>query len=235
MFKSFVSKYLKVALNELFVDPAKDSIQLSVFGADLFSDSNVHLKNLTFRPDLFDTFLYPMKLVYGYLGDLCIEGIAELAFGGKIRIQVDSIYLLFRVETIVDPEYLQYLKKLMIELQSGRADPTVIGEILKHIQGFGGGKDPDFQKQRLLMIQMINYFFKSFQFVVKTLHVRVEVPSADGGAAAGGGPATCSALGFTLPYAKLAPVAAAGGRGAASAQGLSVSNLQVGLCSNVDE
>ena len=74
MLKSFINKYIKAALNELFIDSTKDSFQFSV-GADLFSDSNINLKNLTFRPDLFDAYLYPLKLVFGHVDDINLTGI----------------------------------------------------------------------------------------------------------------------------------------------------------------
>jgi hypothetical protein len=221
MFKSFVNKYFKATLNELFIDAVKDSIKLSM-GSDLFSDSNIHIQNLSFRPDIFDAHLHPLKLISGHLGDLSIEGVAELALGGKIKITVENVYLLFAVDTIIDPEYIQYLKKVLIELQNGSMQHNITRELLKRIQGFTGAKDPDFKKQRLLMIQLLTYFFKSMQVSVKTVHVRIETPrGADG---------RCCALGFTLPSARLSPNAVIRPEGSSRdepAIGLVVSNLLV--------
>ena len=73
MLKSLINTYIKAALEELFIDSHKDSFQFSV-GADLFSDSNIKLTNLTFRPDIFDAYLYPIKLVYGHVDDINITG-----------------------------------------------------------------------------------------------------------------------------------------------------------------
>ena len=183
MIKGFLNKYIKAALNELFTDATKDSIHTS-FGADLFSDSNIHLKNLTIRADLFDAHLYPLKLISGHLGDLSIEGIAELALGGKIRINVENVFLLFKVEEVIDPEYIQYLKKIIIEIHSNMIQHTIIRELLKRIQGFTSlnnnsntNKEPDFKKQRLLILQMVNYFFKSFTINMSGIHIRIETPT----------------------------------------------------------
>lgn len=65
MIRSIVNKFLKAALDELFVDAG--NVQMSM-GADLFSESTIHLKNLTFRSDVFDICLQPLQLVYGHLG-----------------------------------------------------------------------------------------------------------------------------------------------------------------------
>ena len=185
MIKGFLNKYIKAALNELFTDATKDSIHTS-FGADLFSDSNIHLKNLTIRADLFDAHLYPLKLISGHLGDLSIEGIAELALGGKIRINVENVFLLFKVEEVIDPEYIQYLKKIIIEIHSNMIQHSIIRELLKRIQGFtplnsstnnNTNKEPDFKKQRLLILQMVNYFFKSFTINMSGIHIRIETPT----------------------------------------------------------
>lgn len=83
MLKTFINKALKAALSEVFTN-ANDGGGVSLsMGADLFSESNLNLKNLNIRTDIFDVLLQPLKLVSGHVGSLKLEGIAELAFGGK--------------------------------------------------------------------------------------------------------------------------------------------------------
>ena len=62
MLKSLVNKYLKAFLGEVFLNAP--SAQLSI-GADFFSDSNLRLDDLTFRPDIFDINLQPFRLISG--------------------------------------------------------------------------------------------------------------------------------------------------------------------------
>jgi len=83
MLKSFINKALKAALSELFTNSNEGGGVSISMGADLFSESNLNLKNLNMRPDLLDVFLQPLRLVSGHLSSLKLEGIAELAFGGK--------------------------------------------------------------------------------------------------------------------------------------------------------
>ena len=64
MLKSIVNKYLKAFLGEVFLNAP--SAHLSI-AADLFSDSNLRLDDLTFRPDIFDINLQPFRLISGIL------------------------------------------------------------------------------------------------------------------------------------------------------------------------
>jgi hypothetical protein len=128
-----VNQILKTVLSELFVDALKDTIHLS-FGDDLFSSSKIHLNNLTFRSDIFDSCLYPFKLLSGYLGHLNIDGLAEFALGSSIHITLDNIFLLFTLPTpdgsgsgggggpggggqsFNHPFHIQILKKILLEM-----------------------------------------------------------------------------------------------------------------------
>lgn len=200
MIKSLVNKYLKAALSELFTDAGKDSVQLSM-GADLFASSNINLKNLTFRPDIFDAVLHPIRLVSGHLGRLNVEGIAELAIGGKLRIQFDSINLLFAVDSNADASRVQFLKKIMVELQTADLQQSLVREILRRIQGFSGGKDPDFKKKRVLFLRIINLMFRNIEVTVRALHIRIEVPCRGMKDSS----LYCSAVGVTVPLFKVIP------------------------------
>jgi hypothetical protein len=51
---------------------------------------------------------------------LSIEGITELALAGKVKFTAENIFLLFRVDTTSDAEHIQTLKKIRLEMQSGR-------------------------------------------------------------------------------------------------------------------
>ena len=115
MLKAIVNKYLKAALDELFIDGGNVSMSM---GSDLFSDSSINLSSLTFRSDLFDIYLQPLRLISGSIGKLSIEGLAELALSmGKVRCQVDQVLLLFEVDDNLDAERVQIMKKLLLELQ----------------------------------------------------------------------------------------------------------------------
>lgn len=201
MIRSAVNKYLRAALNELFIDAGDESVQLSM-GLDLFTDSNIQLKNLTFKPDLFDALFQPLQLISGHLGKLNIDGIAELALtGGTVRCQAENIYLLFAVDTNSDAEQVQFLKKLLVELQTGDLQHFLVRELLKKIQGFPIGKDPNVKKKRLLLLKIMNYLFKNIQFQVKTVHIRIEAPCRGLRESS----LYCSSIGITLPLLRVTP------------------------------
>lgn len=120
MLKALVNKYLKAALDELFIDGGSKNVSMSM-GSDLFSDSSINLSSLTFRSDLFDLYLQPLRLISGSIGKLSVEGLAELALSmGKVRCQVDQVFLLFEVDDNLDAERVQIMKKLLLELQGSQ-------------------------------------------------------------------------------------------------------------------
>lgn len=219
--KSIVNKFMKAILDELFIDAG--NVQMSM-GPDLFSESTIHLKNLTFRPDIFDVCLQPLHLISGHLGKLSVDGIAELALGaGKIGCQVENIFLLFGVDENADAEQVQVMKKLLVELQGrGPISRTLLRDLMKKIQGFPAGKDPDVRKKRKLLLKGLNYLFKSLLMTVKSVHIRIEVKNRNSDVSAvpsdeknvprndssGSGKSKfplCSAIGITIPQFKLTP------------------------------
>jgi N-terminal region of Chorein or VPS13 len=227
MMKTIVNKFLKAALDELFIDAG--NVQMSM-GADLFSESTIHLKNLTFRPDIFDVCLQPLHLISGHLGKLSVDGIAELALGaGKIRCQVENVFLLFGVDENADAEQVQVMKKLLLELQGrGPISRSLLRDLMKKIQGFAAGKDPDVRKKRKLLLKGLNYVFKNLMLTTKSVHIRIEVrnrespvgsvkesPLESSDNSTKGKSKTgnlCSAIGMTIPQIKLTPNSAVGVR-----------------------
>lgn len=218
MMKSIVNKFLKAALDEVFVDAG--NVQMSM-GADLFSESTIHLKNLTFRPDIFDVCFQPLQLISGHLGKLSVDGIAELAFGaGKIRCQVENVFLLFGVDENADAEQVQIMKKLLLELQGrGPISRSLLRDLLKKVQGFPTGKDPDVRKKRKLLLKGLNYVFKNLMINIKSVHIRIEIknrmntnPSEKSESINSmnkdnvkSSKSLCSAIGMTIPQFKLSP------------------------------
>lgn len=213
MIKTIVNKFLKAALSELFINAPSVSLSL---GADLFSDSNINLNNLTFRPDIFDVCFQPLKLVSGHLGSLKVEGIAELALGGKLRFNTENCFLLFNIDTTSDAEYLQSLKKILIELQGDTFPATIIRELMKRIQGFPMGAEPDVRKKRKVMYKAMDYVCKGLHGLLKNIHIRIEMrqqrQSPSNASSSGGGTATATdngelhaALGIVIPFVKFSP------------------------------
>ncbi len=168
-------------------------------GADLFSDSNINLNNLTFRPDIFDVCLQPLKLVSGHLGLLKVEGIAELALGGKLKFNAENCFLLFEVDSNSDAEYLQSLKKILIELQSDTFPATIVRELMKRIQGFPVGVEQDLKKKRKVMYKAMDYVTKGLHGLLKNIHVRVELGPSNSSTA------SHSAIGLVIPLMKFSP------------------------------
>ena len=234
MIKTVINKFLKAALDEVFIDAG--NVQMSM-GADLFSESTIHLKNLTFRPDIFDICLQPLHLISGHLGKFSVDGLAELALGsGKIRCQLENVFLLFGVDENADAEQVQVMKKLLLELQGrGPVSRTLLRDLLKKIQGFQASPDPDLRKKRKLLLKILNYVFKNLMVNVKSVHIRIEVknrglgPTSSGkdtsnnqsgksngeergGTGGGGGGDICSAVGLTIPQFKLTPNSVGGVR-----------------------
>lgn len=200
MLKTLVNKYLKAALDELFIDGGKVFMSM---GTDLFSDSSIDLSNLTFRPDLFDIYLQPLRLISGHLSKLTIEGIAELALSmGKVRCQVDEVFLLFEVDGNMDAERAQVLKKLLLELQGrGPIARTLLGDLLKRIQGISTGKDPDMKKKRKSLLKGLNYVLKNVMISIKTVHIRIETSSRKNAFRK----TICSGIGMTIANIKIYP------------------------------
>lgn len=62
MLKSIVNKYLKAFLSEVFLDAPSANVSM-----DLFSDTNLTLNELTFRPDIFDIHFQPFRLISGII------------------------------------------------------------------------------------------------------------------------------------------------------------------------
>jgi hypothetical protein len=213
MIRTIINKFLKATLDELFIDAA--NVQMSM-GADLFSESTIQLKDLTFRPDLFDICLQPLRLISGHLGKLSVDGLAELAFGaGKIRCQIENVFLLFGVDESADAEQVQIMRKLLLELQGrGPISRTLLRDLLKKLQGFQASKDPDLRKKRKLLLKGLNYVFKNLQIVMKTVHIRIEITNSKESVP----PAIKlsgnirSAIGITIPQCKLTPNSAVGMR-----------------------
>ena len=235
MIKTVINKFLKAALDEVFIDAG--NVQMSM-GADLFSESTIHLKNLTFRPDIFDICLQPLHLISGHLGKFSVDGLAELALGsGKIRCQLENVFLLFGVDENADAEQVQVMKKLLLELQGrGPVSRTLLRDLLKKIQGFQASPDPDLRKKRKLLLKILNYVFKNLMVNVKSVHIRIEVKNRGlgltssgkdtsnnqsgkssgeekgGTGGGGGGGDICSAVGITIPQFKLTPNSVGGVR-----------------------
>ena len=177
MIKRLVNSALKTVLSELFVD-AKDVVKIDLLGHDMFSDSKVNLNNLTVRPDIFNVCLHPLRLIFGHIGSIQIEGIAEALMGGStIRVQVDKIYLLLAPDVDIDAEEVQIQKKLLIELQSGKLGDIIIKEMMKRIQGLPPEKDPELKKQKDMLIRVLMFALKNVQVQVRNIHLRIEVPS----------------------------------------------------------
>jgi hypothetical protein len=196
MIRSVVNRALKVVLTELFVDVADDALHVSLLGTDIFSQSNLSFKNLKFRPDIFDAYLQPLRMVSGHLEKLTVEGFAELALGGSVKCQLDNLFFLFEVDTEPDAQRVQFLKKMLVEMASEGIQYLVLRELLKQIQGFSNAKTPDIRKKRALFIRSMNYFFKQVHVVVNTIHIRIEYKDSNG---------NCGALGVTTPTVRLGP------------------------------
>ena len=202
MIKSLVNKYLKAALDELFINGG--NMSMSVLGSDLFSESSIDLHHLTFRPDVFDAYLQPLRLVSGHLGTLKVEGVAEMALSiGKLRVQVENVFLLFEVDDQLDAERVQLLKKVLLELQGpGPIAPALLGDVLrKLLLGAVADKDPDVLKKRRSLLKGLNYVLNNVTVSIKTVHVRVETSSRKNAFRK----TMCDALGATVASLRMFP------------------------------
>jgi hypothetical protein len=202
MIKTIINKAVRAVLDELFVDAP--SVQLSM-GADLFSDSKLNLSNLTFRPDIFDISMQPFHLVHGHVGSLNMEGIAELALGGKLRFNAQNIYLLFEIDRLADPEKIQNMKKILLELQSSKFSTLILSDLLKKIQGLATSPDNDILKKRKAVYKALDYLSKGVFLTVQSIHVRFEFRGVDEN---GSMKPICNALGAMIPMIKIVPAPA---------------------------
>lgn len=197
MIRAYVNRLVSAAMDELFLNSSSHNLKVSLMGSDLFSESSLHWKNLVMRPDIFDIALQPIQLVSGHIGKITIEGITEIAFGGKLTFQAENIFLLFRVDEEIDAERAQILKKLLIEMKCGSLPQTFIKELLKKIQGFPNGKNVEFLRKRRLLVKGINYWLSNSSFTIKNIHIRIEVPH--------GNSDKISSIGVTFPYFRMLP------------------------------
>jgi hypothetical protein len=205
-----VNQILKTALSELFVDALKDTVHLSL-GDDLFSSSKIHLQNLTLRPDIFDACLHPFKLLSGHLGNLKIEGIAEVALGGSIKISIENVFLLFTISKPNDALHLQTLKKILLELISNGISHQMVKNLLRKLLGMAPDKSTDTIRQRKLIYAAMKHFFKILQITIKKIHLRIEFnPTAALSSIGqrqqpqGALESSFCAIGITLPSLKIA-------------------------------
>ena len=139
MIKRLLNQYLRTILSELFLNAdtltkpqGTDSAGHGDFIDSLsssYSSSNAPRENLIFRPDVFDISLYPIKLFSGSLGRVIIDGVAEAALGGSLRIRLENLYLLFIVDDQCNPEYVHVLRKMLIESCS----KNIAGDTLENI------------------------------------------------------------------------------------------------------
>jgi hypothetical protein len=178
-----INQVLKTALNELFIDALKDTVHLSL-GDDLFSSSKIHLQNLTLRSDIFNSIFFPFQLVSGHLGNLLIEGLAEIALGGGtgIKISIENVFLLFSFHSQACHELnvltIQILKKIFLELISKAVTHSLIKNLLKKLLGMKLNQNLKTDSQRKLIYFSIKYLFKTIQINVKKIHIRMEFNSA---------------------------------------------------------
>jgi hypothetical protein len=196
MIRAIVNRLLKVVMAELFIDVPEDAISVSMGVTDIFSESSLSFKNLSWRPDVFDAHLQPFKLVSGHIEKLTIEGFAEIALGGSIKCHIENLFFLFEVDTEPDAQRAQFLKKLLVEMASEGIQFLLLRELIKQVHGFSNGKDPDIRKKRALMIKSLTYFFNSVQLLISSVHVRLEYKNNKD---------ECNALGVTIPTVRLSP------------------------------
>lgn len=194
MASRLVNQILKTALSELFTNTFNQSVNMSL-GSDIFSDSNVNLSNLSFRPDIFDAMLCPLRLIWGSLGSLSISGIAEAALGSPLRVNLENMFLLFTVSDNEDAERIHILKKIRIEVLSKTITISLIKNLLKKILGISTSKSSDTKSQRKIIFTAVKQAFKLVKITIKKIHVRLEIKNKSG--------PYCSSLGITLPLLRV--------------------------------
>lgn len=196
MIRTIINKAIKAVLDELFLDAP--SVNLSM-GADLFSDSRIDLSNLQFRPDIFDISLQPFSLVAGHVGSLNVEGIAEVALGGQLKFQAENIFLLFRLDSIADPEKVQTMKKILIELQSGKFSSVLLTDLLRKLQGLNLPPDGDIKEKRKVIYRTFDFMSKGVHLTIKGIHIRFEFQDENLMHN------KCNSLGIMIPLIKVSP------------------------------
>ena len=140
-----------------------------------------------------------------------VLGLAEIYLGGKVRIQLENVFLLFNIDSNADAEQIQIMKKILIEMKYELVSQILFRELMQRIQGVKMGT-PDFRKQRKQMFSLVRKWFKNIHILGKTFHVRVEVatPSKEQSSS---GPQLmhCVAFGFTMPHCVIQPSQNGGG------------------------
>jgi len=167
-----------------------------------------------------------------------VEGIAEAYMGGVVRVTIDQVSLLFTIDGDADAEKVQIMKRILIEMKSGKVSDSIIKELMKRVQGLPPDSDPDVKKQRDMALRALEYAFKNVQITIKNVHIRMEIYNSELSSAAANPPVPgelpthhlCCALGATIPSIRVNHQAATRPEGVGKTDpvmSLSIKNLQV--------
>ena len=187
MLKAFLNRAIRTVLDELFVDLEHDSGKNFTFNLNLLSGStsNLLLQDQLLRPDIFDVLLQPLTLLHGHVSKISVSGLAELASSSRgvadVTMEVEEVALLFRVDSCCSAERAQFLKKSLLELQSGRSLPqALVAEVMKKLLGNNSSPSSSSsastseQKTRKLFRRYFVMLFDNLRVSVKNVHIRLE-------------------------------------------------------------
>ena len=186
MIKGLINRFIRNAVDELFVSPSSSGAGGSAskdggfninFGAgDLFTDSSLNLSDLTLRKDVFNILLEPLNMISGHIGQLSLQGIAEaLLTGGKVACTMSDVYLLFDVNSTATAEEVQLARKILLELLAGTISQTLLRDLLKKIQQLPVGSGPNLRHSRKVSLDLMHNLTKNFSISVKGCHIRIEL------------------------------------------------------------
>ena len=187
MLKAFLNRSLRRCFDEVFIDP-DFTFHLNFLSA---GTSNLTFENQRLKPDLFDVLLQPLRLVYGSVGQISVDGLAELtssvSWNTPIKIEISGVYLLFRVDAAADAERIQFLRKVLLELLSTQGllsvqGQALLGELLARLlQTRAPFPDLDNKKRRAMLLRGLTLLFRYTNLTVKGVHIRLETEKETAG------------------------------------------------------
>ena len=200
MIRRVVYHFLKSVINDIFVDVDVNAFHLSGV-SDIFSCNTVSLHDLKIRTDIFDIIGHPLRLEWGSIGKLEIDGIADLSLGSLLTITVDNVFLLFSPHDFCSVDFAQTLKKVVIEYFSSPATINHFKDLILHALGQSIDKTTMTTKQSEAIWKIICYILKNIAIKIKTTHIRVEIfPQKD---SKDRNHSKCHAIGLTIPLMRL--------------------------------
>lgn len=205
MIRQLLNLIIKDLLHDLFSLITSSSVNINAT-SDILLSNSIFLQGLRLRSDIFDIYFHPLRLFWGNIGKIHIDGIAECMIGAPIKINIDDVNLLLAPNTTYNIDFAQTLKKALVELLTSRTSSDIIRDLIYRALGkvIQQHKSHDIIKQSHAVWKSLKYLLKNVNIVIKSIHIRIESSVSEDVSTTGIG-SRVNAIGLTIPVMKIAP------------------------------